>query len=100
MNAKKIVNIINFVRAEDPRVEQSILYGTFQKQVDLCRSYPMPYTFLMQYGACERVRSGGVRLLRRVEENRRIRQGYHISAFEFYQSPHTRNACAFCGELV
>lgn len=51
MNAKKIVNIINFVRAEDPRVEQSILYGTFQKQVDLCRSYPMPYTFLMQYDA-------------------------------------------------
>ena len=61
MNAKKIVNIINFVRAEDPRVEQSILYGTFKNQVDLCRSYPMPYTFLMQYDAF--VRPEYVRLL-------------------------------------
>lgn len=51
MNSKKIVNIINFVRAEDPRVEQSVLYGTFKNQVELCRSYPMPYTFLMQYDA-------------------------------------------------
>jgi len=51
MNSKKIVNIINFVRAEDPRVEQSVLYGTFKNQVELCKSYPMPYTFLMQYDA-------------------------------------------------
>lgn len=51
MNSKKIVNIINFVRAEDPRVEQSVLYGTFKNQVELCRSYPLPYTFLMQYDA-------------------------------------------------
>lgn len=51
MTSKKVVNIINFVRAEDPRVEQSILYGTFKNQVELCKKYPMPYTFLMQYDA-------------------------------------------------
>lgn len=48
---KKIVNIINFVRGEDPREKQEELYSTFKKQVELCRSYSMPYTFLMQYDA-------------------------------------------------
>ena len=54
MKSKKIVNIINFVRAEDPRVEQDVLYNTFKNQVELCKSYPMPYTFLMQYDAMVR----------------------------------------------
>lgn len=51
MNKQKIINIINFVRGEDPRNTQEELYDTFKKQVELCRSYPMPYTFLFQYDA-------------------------------------------------
>ena len=51
MDKKKIINIINFVRGEDPRNTQEELYDTYKKQVELCRSYPMPYTFLFQYDA-------------------------------------------------
>lgn len=51
MSEKRIANIINFIRGEDPRVEQNILYDTFVKQLELCKKYPMPYTFLMQYDA-------------------------------------------------
>ena len=51
---KNIVNIINFVRAEDPRNTQEELYDTYKRQVQLCRQYPMPYTFLLQYDALVR----------------------------------------------
>lgn len=54
MNRKKVVNIVNFIRGEDPRVEQQVLYDTFKNQVELCKKYPMPYTFLMQYDAMVR----------------------------------------------
>ena len=49
MNSKRVVNIINFIRAEDPRPGQKELFDTFVNEVELCKSYPMPYTFLMQY---------------------------------------------------
>lgn len=48
---KNIINIVNFVRAEDYRNTQEELYDTFKQQVELCRQYPMPYTFLLQYDA-------------------------------------------------
>ena len=54
MQAKKIVNVINFIRAEDPRIAQDVLYDTFKNQVALCKSYPLPYTFLLQYDAMVR----------------------------------------------
>ena len=54
MKSKKIVNIVNFVRAEDPRVQQKELFDTFVNEVELCKKYTMPYTFLMQYDALAR----------------------------------------------
>ena len=54
MLSKRVANIINFIRGEDPRVEQKVLYDTFVKQLELCKKYPMPYTFLMQYDAMVR----------------------------------------------
>ena len=48
---KNIINIVNFVRAEDYRNTQEELYDTFKRQVELCRQYPLPYTFLLQYDA-------------------------------------------------
>ena len=54
MNSKRVVNIINFIRGEDPRPGQQMLFDTFVKEVELCKSYPMPYTFLMQYDALAR----------------------------------------------
>lgn len=51
---KNIINIVNFVRAEDFRNTQEELYDTFQCQVELCRQYPMPYTFLLLYDALVR----------------------------------------------
>lgn len=48
---KNIVNIVNFVRAEDFRNTQEELYDTYKRQIELCRQYPMPYTFLLQYDA-------------------------------------------------
>lgn len=54
MLSKRVANIINFIRGEDPRVEQKVLYDTFVNQLELCKKYPMPYTFLMQYDAMVR----------------------------------------------
>ena len=51
---KNIINIVNFVRAEDFRNTQEELYDTFRCQVELCRQYPMPYTFLLLYDALVR----------------------------------------------
>lgn len=47
MSSKRAANIINFIRGEDPRVEQKVLFDIFAKQMELCKKYPMPYTFLM-----------------------------------------------------
>ena len=48
---KKIVNIINFVRAADFRVDARELFDTFARELELARSYPLPCTFLLQYDA-------------------------------------------------
>lgn len=45
-----ILNIINFVRASEPRSEDdSFLLTTFKREVDLCVEYNFPATFLFQY---------------------------------------------------
>ena len=48
---KKIVNIINFVRAADFRVDARELLDTYLQELELARSYPLPCTFLLQYDA-------------------------------------------------
>ena len=62
MPSNKIVNIMNFVRAEDPRKSHEQLFGTFINEIELCRSYAMPYTFMLQYDAI--VRPGYVEALK------------------------------------
>ena len=51
MQPKKIVNIVNFIRSEDWREDPKELNQTFLNQLELCKKYPMPYTFLMLYDA-------------------------------------------------
>lgn len=51
MSSNKIVNIMNFVRAGDHRITYEELFGTFIKEIELCRNYSMPYTFMLQYDA-------------------------------------------------
>ena len=51
MNTKKVINIVNFIRGEDWRFSHEMLYQTFINELELCRNYPMPYTFLMLYDA-------------------------------------------------
>lgn len=47
---KNIVNIINFVRACEPRVkDDSFLFTTTQEELKLCRQYNFPSTLLLQY---------------------------------------------------
>jgi hypothetical protein len=49
----RIVNIINFVRQNDFRVENSeaLLYEATEKEFELSRKYSLPSTFLLQYDA-------------------------------------------------
>lgn len=51
MKTKKIVNIVNFIRAEDWRFDSKELHETFLSELELCKKYSMPYTFLMLYDA-------------------------------------------------
>lgn len=44
---KKIVNIINFVRAADFRVDARELLDTYLQELELARSYPLHCTFLL-----------------------------------------------------
>lgn len=49
---KNIINIINFVRACEPRVEDdSFLFDTTKKELELCKQYNFPSTLLLQYDA-------------------------------------------------
>lgn len=48
---KNIVNIINFVRAIEPRDDTVDLFGTTQKELMLCREYGFKSTMLLQYDA-------------------------------------------------
>lgn len=49
----RIINIINFIRQTDYRVENadSLLYETVREQVNLVNKYGLPATFLLQYDA-------------------------------------------------
>ena len=52
MTMNNILNIINFVRASEPRAEDdSFLLKTFRREVDMCREFNFPATFLFQYDA-------------------------------------------------
>ena len=51
--APRIINIINFIRQTDYRVENadSLLFETVQEQIKLVNKYKFPATFLFQYDA-------------------------------------------------
>lgn len=51
--AQRIVNIVNFIRQNDYRVENSEqkLYETVERQIDLLKHNDLPATFLLQYDA-------------------------------------------------
>ncbi|MGC8622150.1 MAG: hypothetical protein ACP5U0_09575 [Caldisphaera sp.] len=51
MNHKKIVNIINFVRANEPRDKNLNLLETTKQQINLIKSFDLKSTFLMEYDA-------------------------------------------------
>jgi hypothetical protein len=49
-----IVNIINFIRDVEPRIEwitKDVLYETVEEQVKILKEYNLPGTFLLQYDA-------------------------------------------------
>lgn len=52
-DAPRIINIINFIRQTDYRVEDSdrLLFETVQEQIKLVNKYHFPATFLFQYDA-------------------------------------------------
>lgn len=52
-SSPRIINIINFIRQTDYRVENSdkILFETVQEQIKLLNKYSFPATFLLQYDA-------------------------------------------------
>lgn len=51
--APRIINIINFIRQTDYRIENSdsLLYQTVKEQLNLINRYNLPATFLLQYDA-------------------------------------------------
>lgn len=52
-DSPRIINIINFIRQTDYRVENSdsLLFEVVEKQIDLLKKYDFPGTFLFQYDA-------------------------------------------------
>lgn len=52
-DSPRIINIINFIRQTDYRLENSdkLLFETVQKQIKLVNQYDFPATFLLQYDA-------------------------------------------------
>lgn len=52
-NQPRIINIVNFIRQTDYRVEDSDrkLYETVCRQVELVNRYDLPATFLLEYDA-------------------------------------------------
>lgn len=52
-NSPRIINIINFIRQTDYRLENadSLLYDAVEKQIALVNRYDFPATFLFQYDA-------------------------------------------------
>lgn len=70
----KIVNIMNFVRQCDPRMEDSerILFETAKEQVAMVREYGIRSTFLLQYDA---LTDAGYQELFRREHNDKLELG-------------------------
>jgi len=52
-DSPRIINIVNFIRQTDYRVENSdsLLFDVVQKQIELVNKYGFPATFLFQYDA-------------------------------------------------
>ena len=52
-DAPRIINIVNFIRQTDYRLENSdaLLFETVKKQIELVNKYDFPATFLFQYDA-------------------------------------------------
>jgi hypothetical protein len=53
-DSPKIVNIINFIRQNeprDPKITEDVLYQTVVKQIEIMRKYHLKGTFLLQYDA-------------------------------------------------
>lgn len=51
MSSKNALNIVNFVRAADWRVDPELLYQTYENHLKICVEYGFPSTFLFQYDA-------------------------------------------------
>ena len=51
MTQKKVINIVNFVRALDPRIAHSELVRCTEEEIRLNKRYQFPNTFLLQYDA-------------------------------------------------
>ena len=52
--APRIINIVNFIRQCEPRIEwitEDVLYETVVSQVEMMKEYGLPGTFLLQYDA-------------------------------------------------
>ncbi len=53
-NSPRIINIVNFIRQCEPRIEwitEDVLYETVVSQIEIMDSFGMPGTFLLQYDA-------------------------------------------------
>lgn len=48
---RNIVNIINFIRASDPRAPERDMVYPVKRQLELCKQYDFRATFLLQYDA-------------------------------------------------
>lgn len=49
--ARKVMNLVNFVRSLDPRGDHAVYVEALQKEVELNRRYGFPNTILFQYDA-------------------------------------------------
>lgn len=64
---KNIINIINFVRAVEPRVkDDSFLLQTFEEELKLCKKYNFKSTVLLQYDAF--IKTEYIELLRKYSD--------------------------------
>ena len=53
-DSPRIINIVNFIRQCEPRIEwitEDVLYETVVSQIEIMDEYNLPGTFLLQYDA-------------------------------------------------
>ncbi len=71
VNMKQIVNIINFVRACEPRSkDDSFLFTTTKEELELCKKFNFPSTVLLQYDAL--IDKNYVNLINEYSENTEV----------------------------